>query len=104
MEITVKCPNCDREVVVSDKLAGSTVECPSCTGQMIQVPTVSEQWAANRRHETSVETQRVVVTDIDIPLLSVMGLMLKFWLASLLWLGLLALVVWIVCGIFGIRP
>jgi len=94
-EIDVTCPHCGEQVKAPAGFAGKTAACPSC-GKEFQIPTAvrASQPAVQRQPDPAVtlspgqaqprtDVSAVVVTDIDIPFMSMVLLLVKLAIAAI---------------------
>lgn len=94
-EIDVTCPHCGEQVKAPAGFAGKTAACPSC-GKELQIPTAvrASQPAVQRQPDPDValsprqsqprtDVSPVVVTDIDIPFMSMVLFMVKWAIATI---------------------
>ncbi len=94
-EIDVSCPHCGEQVKAPAEFAGKTSACPSC-GKEFRIPTdvPASQPAVPRQPEPAIalsprqsqprtDISAVVVTDIDIPFMSMVLFMVKWAIAAI---------------------
>ncbi len=82
MSIAGICEACSHEFTAKDSLAGQKVKCPKCHAAT-RVPGEKLWEPPDEAKPPSGETQNVKVVDIDVPLWSMMRLIVCFWAATI---------------------
>ena len=101
-DLNISCPHCGEPAKAPSKYAGKSAECPCC-GKEFRIqetnrPTVQ---GAVPQSDSSASIMRVVVTDIKIPFVSMIILMVKWALAAIPAFIILAFIGFIFTVIFA---
>jgi hypothetical protein len=107
-EININCPHCGEPAKAPAEFAGKSAECPSC-GKEFQIPAAvpspppplpKRPAPAPRQAQLKTETSDVVVTDIKMPFGSMVVFMIKWTLAAIPALIILAILGFIASLVF----
>ncbi|MFU8780730.1 MAG: hypothetical protein ACNA71_06860 [Kiritimatiellia bacterium] len=102
VDINISCPHCGELAKAPSKYAGKSADCPSCGKELLIQETYrpSAQGAVPQLNANPRITT-VVVTDIKIPFVSMIILMVKWAIASIPAFIILALIGFIVSAIIA---
>ena len=102
VELNISCPHCGEPAKAPSKYAGKNAECPSC-GKEFRIQETNRPTAqgAVPQSDSSASIMTVVVTDIKIPFVSMIILMVKWAIAAIPAFIILAFIGFIFSAIFA---